>query len=256
MSTPLGPSGWHPDPLGRFEYRYYNGLQWTADVSVGGQRFVDPSGAPSMPPYGINPSQRPRRTRGHAVASFVVGLVALLIGWVPIVVGLAIVGVVLGLVFGITGVRRAKVQDGFGRGFAVAGLVLSAVAVPVCVIGLFLSAKVIREVNEYVNPAPYSLGTVSCVVENGMVSASGSITNDGTTTHSYVVEVWIDVYGITKKENVQVRNLAPGVTSHYETQGVIFLDVNGDGSGARCQVHQVYGPPPFGLDPDDLQGNN
>lgn len=254
VSTPLGPSGWHPDPLGRFEYRYYNGLQWTADVSVGGQRFVDPSGAPVMPPYGVGPSS-PRRTRGYAVASFVVGLVSLLIAWAPIIVGLAIIGVVLGLVFGVTGLRRAKTQDGFGRGFAVTGLVLSVVAIPLCVVGVLFSARVIREVNDYVNPAPFSLGKLECVVENGMVSAKGSITNAGTRVHSYTVEIWIDTYGITSKESVEVNDLAPGVTSHFETQGVIFLDVNGNGDGAQCQVHQVFGPTPFDLDPSSLRGS-
>jgi len=35
-------SGWYPDPTGRFEYRYFNGRDWTTDVSTGGRRFIDP----------------------------------------------------------------------------------------------------------------------------------------------------------------------------------------------------------------------
>ncbi|MBK9972846.1 MAG: DUF2510 domain-containing protein [Acidimicrobiaceae bacterium] len=41
METTSAPAGWHPDPTGRFEFRYYNGQRWTADVSLNGQRFID-----------------------------------------------------------------------------------------------------------------------------------------------------------------------------------------------------------------------
>jgi hypothetical protein len=35
---PVGPpAAWYPDPLGRYEYRYWDGRQWTADVSRQGQ---------------------------------------------------------------------------------------------------------------------------------------------------------------------------------------------------------------------------
>lgn len=34
--------GWHRDPLGRFEYRYFDGVVWTEYVSRAGIRFSDP----------------------------------------------------------------------------------------------------------------------------------------------------------------------------------------------------------------------
>lgn len=36
------PAAWHPDPMGRYEYRYWDGAQWTANVANGGQNFQDP----------------------------------------------------------------------------------------------------------------------------------------------------------------------------------------------------------------------
>ena len=78
-------SGWHPDPTGRFEFRYFNGERWTADVSLHGQRYVDPAGvapptAAGLPaggfpagawaPVQVDPSVR----KGLSIASFVVGL--------------------------------------------------------------------------------------------------------------------------------------------------------------------------------------
>lgn len=36
------PAGWLPDPQGRFEYRWWDGQMWTANVSRGGQVYEDP----------------------------------------------------------------------------------------------------------------------------------------------------------------------------------------------------------------------
>ena len=36
------PAGWHPDPLGRHEYRYWDGSEWTDHVSDGGEQGLDP----------------------------------------------------------------------------------------------------------------------------------------------------------------------------------------------------------------------
>jgi hypothetical protein len=41
--------GWHPDPAGRYEYRYWNGAAWTDDVSRAGITASDPLDEPSPP---------------------------------------------------------------------------------------------------------------------------------------------------------------------------------------------------------------
>ena len=38
------PAGWHPDPSGRHELRYWSGTAWTDDVSDGGVAAKDPAG--------------------------------------------------------------------------------------------------------------------------------------------------------------------------------------------------------------------
>jgi len=37
------PSGWHPDPFGRHEYRWWDGTRWTEQVASHGQQGVDPA---------------------------------------------------------------------------------------------------------------------------------------------------------------------------------------------------------------------
>ena len=40
--TEQSPAGWHPDPLGRHELRYWNGGQWSEHVSTSGRQAIDP----------------------------------------------------------------------------------------------------------------------------------------------------------------------------------------------------------------------
>lgn len=43
-------SGWHPDPFGRFEVRYWDGAQWTHHVATQGRQMVDaPINVPPPP---------------------------------------------------------------------------------------------------------------------------------------------------------------------------------------------------------------
>jgi hypothetical protein len=38
------PAGWHADPVGRHEQRYWDGTRWTGDVADGGTASVDAEG--------------------------------------------------------------------------------------------------------------------------------------------------------------------------------------------------------------------
>jgi hypothetical protein len=42
-------AGWHADPFGRFDHRYWDGERWTEHVSTAGQQAVDPP-VPGPPP--------------------------------------------------------------------------------------------------------------------------------------------------------------------------------------------------------------
>lgn len=42
VATSTTPSGWYPDPSGRFEMRYWDGMAWTEHVSRQGQQYTDP----------------------------------------------------------------------------------------------------------------------------------------------------------------------------------------------------------------------
>lgn len=49
--VPLAPPAWHPDPSGRFHYRWWDGSEWTSQVSVDGAHLVDTSPDQRIGPY-------------------------------------------------------------------------------------------------------------------------------------------------------------------------------------------------------------
>ena len=259
MSTPIGPSGWHPDPYGRFEYRYHNGVQWTADVSMAGRRFVDPNGAPGSPgmpgayPGAVTnvPPVAPR-TRGMAVASFIVGLVSALVAWVPFVFVAGAVGAVLALVFGIIGARKAATQQGHGRGFAIAGIALSVAAALLCIVGFVFTRVVLREFDDYANPGSFELGPLRCNHLDSTVTMTGTIRNTDVVTRDFTLDLSIESNGTeVGSEVVAVDRVAPGESATFESSGLVIVDGDAD---VTCRVVHVNGPMPFDMPPDNLQG--
>ena len=45
--TSAMPADWYADPSSRYEYRYWDGTVWTAQVATQGQQAIDPLPAPS-----------------------------------------------------------------------------------------------------------------------------------------------------------------------------------------------------------------
>lgn len=88
-----GPSGgWHPDPFGRHEHRYWDGTAWTDQVSDAGQAGTDPPapaaavGAVSATPY-VPPSGSTSGSGKGKIVGLVLGGLAV----VAVVVVLALV---------------------------------------------------------------------------------------------------------------------------------------------------------------------
>ncbi len=227
VSDTHGPGGWHPDPAGRFEFRWFNGERWTADVSIGGRRFVDPG------PPAIRPSQ------GTAVASFVIAMVSLFLAWVPFVFVLAAAGAGLAFGLGIAGVRKAATQGGTGRGFAVAGIAISVAAAGLCVVGGFLTAEVWRDMQELSEAGPHQVSIDSCNHEGRLAAATGTITNLDDKTATFIVTVsFTDADGKRLDlSSVAIDDVAPGRTERFTATA--FIDADEEVS---CEIEDVRGP--------------
>ena len=244
MEARAAPSGWYRDPTGRFEYRYFNGVQWTPDVAVNGQRYVDkPMDQVPMNQMTVHPSS-PRRPRGMAIASFVTALTAVVVGWVPFIFALAACAAIAAIVFGILALRTARLHDGYGRGFAVTGLVLAPVALAVCVGGFFFTSAVLRELHAFAEPGPHQLFVQQpCTVDGGRATVRGSIRNLDDQTHDYRIVVdFTNPSDGTTSSTVRVKSVRPDATAPWTSSADIT------GSSVSCKVAEVTGPFPFDLE--------
>ncbi|MGZ4699878.1 MAG: DUF4190 domain-containing protein [Ilumatobacteraceae bacterium] len=235
MERRATPSGWYADPQGRFEYRYFNGVQWTSDVAVDGQRYVDsivdrpaPQGSPARGP------------RGMAIASFVTGLAGVVLGWVPFIFALAACAAITAIVFGILGLKTSRRHDDYGRGFAVAGLALAPIALVVCVGGFFFTRVVLRELRDFVEPGPHEVFVSQpCTIAGGRASIHGTIHNLDDRDHDYRIVVEFSTSSETKSSTAAVRNVAADATAPWSTS----IDIAGN--TVTCKVTDVFGPMPF-----------
>jgi hypothetical protein len=109
--------------------------------------------APVPPPYAP-----PKKGAGLAIASMVLGIIALLLSWVPIVNNVAAVIALVGLGLGIPALLRARRGTAGGKGLAITGLVTSVVAIVLVIVTQVFYASVIDEVerslDEELNGAP------------------------------------------------------------------------------------------------------
>jgi hypothetical protein len=51
QSWPHSPPAWHPDPSGRFHYRWWDGSEWTSQVSTDGHHLIDTNPDQRIGPY-------------------------------------------------------------------------------------------------------------------------------------------------------------------------------------------------------------
>jgi hypothetical protein len=108
-----------------------------------------PAPPPPPPPPVAGPYVGPPPVRsasnGMGTAAMVLGIVGLVLGFIPFLFFFAFVCGVLALIFGGIGMSRAR-QTGVGRGQSIAGLILGGVACLLGVVGLTILVTSVDEI--------------------------------------------------------------------------------------------------------------
>ncbi|MGB0114237.1 MAG: DUF2510 domain-containing protein [Ilumatobacteraceae bacterium] len=233
--------GWYPDPIGRFELRFYNGSQWTADVANGGERFVDPLGI--TPPVGPNHTPESETANGLATAAMVLGIIAVTTAWMPFLV---VVGLIAGMVaigLGLGALRAARANGG-NRSRAIAGIATGASALLVALLGVMLTIVVLDVYDTYAHPEAHEIDLVSCEQTGSRVTMTGALTNLSERTADFTVEVAFVRTGTRDTRSIgraELDGVEPGDTATFDVQRQVDLDT------IDCEIVEVTGPLPFGL---------
>ncbi len=258
---------WYPDPTKRFEFRYHNGQAWTGDVSVDGNRFLDPLPSardtavitrrefvgpdvrgPGPRPDADGPQQR-LEPIGASLAAFVLGVASILVGWVPFLGVLAGIGAIVGLILGVralrrdVAIRREGGQNHRGHGYALTGVILAPFGLVLAGVGVWLSVVTLREVDRFTNVGAYRTDIRTCAVEAGSAQAKGTITNDTNTRRSYHFVVEFDRTGTSTRlasADVTVDDVEAGVAAAWTAAAAVSV------AQVDCTVRDVTGPVPFG----------
>ena len=252
------PPGWYDDPLDRYDHRWFDGTDWTSQVSDDGRPTIDPSGTSRSPAaaYSYQPqygndardgfqptTNAPTGRNGIAVAALVCGIIGVIIAWIPFLAFVGALLAVLAIVFGMTGLRRSHAALK-GRGQAIAGIVLGAIAAVLAVLGIILTVVVWGALTDFIDPGPVETTVDECSVETGVATVSGTLTNDGVSEQSYTVFVVID--GTTSP--VTVDDVAAGETVAWRA------GVNVDVQDGACDPDIIVnGEFPWGVEIDPVE---
>ncbi|SFF80019.1 DUF4190 domain-containing protein [Blastococcus tunisiensis] len=103
------------------------------------------------PSYGQPAGPPPKQGAGLAIASMVLGIVALLLSWIPIINNVAAIVAIVGLGLGIPALIRARRGTHNGAGMAITGLVTSVLAIVLVILTQMLFVKAIDEVEKSID---------------------------------------------------------------------------------------------------------
>ena len=229
-------AGWHPDPTGRHELRYFNGSAWTGDVADAGARGIDLLGATGSTPGSPAPAAggwpatgmiaptAGRRSNGLGVAGMVLGIVGVAAGITVVVFYAGTICGVLALVFGLVARRRLLRAGDRVDGPTRAALILGPVALVLSVVGgIVFFTLVVDLIDELERVAPadsFELDDPSCSTDAGQARYAATLTNTSGSTDRFTVRV----------------EFVDAATADVDARGSAVLDAVGAGDAVPVVV--------------------
>ncbi len=91
------------------------------------------------------PMSAPQHSSAAGIVSLILGILAIIICWIPIINNLSAVAGIIGLIFGIVAILRIKKKNLSGKGVAVAGLMLCILSIVITLFTQSLFSKAFDE---------------------------------------------------------------------------------------------------------------
>ncbi len=73
------------------------------------------------------------------IASLILGIIAVVVGWIPFICFIALIFAIVGLILGIVDTIKKNKTGDKKRGISIAGLIVSAIAIPVIIFSSIVS---------------------------------------------------------------------------------------------------------------------
>lgn len=172
-------------------------------------------------PQPAPPAQPPAARNGLGTAGFVLGLIGLVFSPIPIIGVVAWPLVILGLIFSILGFLRTRNGQATNKGLAIAGMVLSAIGLLVCILWAVAFGKAASDLQEEANRTV----TVHYEVTGDAPSATVTYTTFGDGSMSTNQE---DVTSLPWSKDTRTQGLFKG--------GSLTVTTGADGGEVTCKV--------------------
>ena len=105
-----------------------------------------------MTQYAQNPPQQTQQpSNGLGTTGFVLGLIGLVLSFVPVIGMIAWPLVILGIIFSAVGFSKAQKGRATNKGLAITGLVVSIVGLGVCIVWAVVFGKAVDEIQDEAN---------------------------------------------------------------------------------------------------------
>ena len=163
--------------------------------------------------------------------------------WMPFVFVLGAVCAVLGIIFGAIVLR----QRGDPRAFALTGLITGLAGLVLVVLGIVTTRAITSALDDFVDEPRSIVELDRCVAADGTAVIEGTIENLGDRSSDYRVVVRVGLQqSLGRQVVVEIDDVRPGSPVPFNVTS--DLDILGRRSEVSCEVVDVTGPPPFGLD--------
>jgi hypothetical protein len=172
----------------------------------------------------------------------VLGIAGVTTGWMPFVFVMGAVCSVLGIIFGTIVLR----QRGEPRSFALAGVLTGVAGLLLVVLGVVTTRVVTSAVNDFIDEPPAVVEFDRCVVIDGAATIEGSIANRGDRSSDYRITIAVGERPSRDQIVIEVDDVEPGTPAPFRITTAVDLD--GEERDASCDVVEITGPLPFGLD--------
>jgi hypothetical protein len=193
---------------------------------------------PTMP--AAPPEQQAAQPRnGLGTAGFVLGLIGLLLSFLPIVGVVAWPLVILGLIFSLIGYSRGRSGRATNKGLALAGAILSVIGLVICILwaaGITKAANdITKQANEVVTIS-YDAGGSSkgAIVTYSTFSANGSSEGQVTTNLPWHKNVKASGFGKGGVMTVTAGLDGGSVSCKVTVNGVVQKTSTASGAGASA----------------------
>lgn len=176
-----------------------------------------------MTQYAPNPPQQSavKPSNGLGTAGFVIGLIGLVLSFIPLIGVVAWPLVILGIIFSSVGISKAVKGRATNKGLAIAGLVVSVIGLVICILWAAVWKTASDEINEEANREAVIVYEIT-----------GDATNVDVT-----YSVFSDADVSTKDETVATLPWTKEVkTKGYVKEGQVIVTTGEAGGNVTCKI--------------------